>query len=156
MLMDSDVSGGRVVSVEFSTITHATEDIEKVEEAVLNTIPPELRGSVLFTRRYLEGHYRNPIVILTAGITEAKMAEAALIHIFTMLSRSERRELSLDFEKALDEDNNFYIRLDKQGAFRGIVRLTDRDPIRVKVKTGMWQPTVEGARKILEDLGMKE
>jgi RNA binding exosome subunit len=149
-------SGGRVMSVEFSTITHATEDVDKVMEAVLNIVPPELRGSTLFNRRYLEGHYRNPIVILTANITEAKMAEAALRYIFTMLSRPERRELSLDFEKALDEDNNFYIRLDKQGAFRGILRLADRDPIRVKVKTRMWRSTVEGARKILEDLGMKE
>jgi len=144
------------VSVEFSTIAHATEDVGRVMEAVLNIIPSELRGSISFTRRYLNGHHRNPIVMLTARVTKEEMAETIVEHLFSVLSQSERRELNLDFERSLDEENNFYIRLDKQGAFNGMVRLAREDPIRVKIRAKTWRPTVEGVRKILMDLGMTE
>lgn len=145
-----------IVSVEFSTIVHATEDAGRVMEAVLNIIPSELRGSISFTRRYLEGHHRNPIVMLTARVAKKEMAKAIVKHLFTMLSRSERRELNLDLERSLDEENNFYTRLDKQEAVNGRVRLTREDPIRVKVRTNTWRPTVEDIRKIFMDLGMIE
>jgi len=145
-----------IVSVEFSTIVHATEDADRVTEAVLNIIPSELRSSISFTRRYLEGHHRNPIVMLTARVAEKEMAKAIVKHLFTMLSRSERRELNLDLEKSLDEENNFYTRLDKQEAVNGRVKLTREDPIRVKVRTKTWRPTVEDIRKIFMDLGMIE
>ncbi len=145
-----------IVSVEFSTIVHATEDAGRVMEAVLNIIPSELRGSISFTRRYLEGHHRNPIVMLTARVANKEMAKAIVKHLFTMLSRSERRELNLDLERSLDEENNFYTRLDKQEAVNGRVRLTREDPIRVKVRTNTWRPTVEDIRKIFMDLGMTE
>jgi RNA binding exosome subunit len=84
------------------------------------------------------------------------MTKAIVKHLFTMLSRSERRELNLDLERSLDEENNFYTRLDKQEAVNGRVRLTREDPIRVKVRTNTWRPTVEDIRKIFMDLGMTE
>jgi len=154
--MNDRESRGKVVYVEFSTIAHATEDVNRVTEAVLSIIPSELRGSIPFTRRYLDGHHGNPIVMLTVRVTKEKIAETIVEHIFAMLSRPERRELSLDFDRSLDEENNFYIRLDKQEAANGRVRLTREDPIRVKVRTKTWRRTVEGIKKIFMDLGMTE
>ena len=145
-----------VVSVEFSTIVHATEDVNKVMEAVSNIIPSEFRDSIAFTRRYLDGHHRNPIVTLTARVTKKEMAEAIVSNIFTNLSRPEINELNLDLERSIDEENNFYIRLDKQEAVHHRVRLTREDPIRVKIRTKTWPPTVEDIRKIFMDLGMTE
>jgi RNA binding exosome subunit len=94
--------------------------------------------------------------MLTARVAKKEMTKAIVKHLFTMLSRSERRELNLDLERSLDEENNFYTRLDKQEAVNGRVRLTREDPIRVKVRTNTWRPTVEDIRKIFMDLGMTE
>jgi len=154
--MGSDEFSGKVVSVEFSTIAHATENLEKVEAAILNILPSELHGSISLSRMYLKGHHGNPIATFAMRIVKEKIAEIVVQHLFTMMSLSDKRELCLEFEKYFDEEGNFYIRLDKQEAFRGRIKLAREDPIRIKIKAKMWRRNMESVRETFRSLGMIE
>jgi RNA binding exosome subunit len=154
--MGSPDSLSRIVSIEFSTIAHATEDLTKVETAMLNILPQELRGSILILRQYLKGHYRNPIATLAMRIRSEKAARMTLEHVFKMMSQTERGQLDREFESYIDEEMNFYIRLDKQEAFKGRIRLTQGDPIRVRIKTKTWQQDSQDEKIIFRKLGMRE
>ena len=123
-----------VQSVEISAIAHATDDLEKVQAALTTILPESLRGRQLFTRRYLEGHYRNPITTFEAKLTKPTEVEEFTTSFFRQLSKSEKLRIERDLALHSDPEGNLYVRLDKQRAFRGTVELGGEDPIRVRLK----------------------
>ena len=50
-----------IAYVDIRFCAHATEDVDKVIEAVQNVLPSDLDEDVAFKRSNLEGHYGNPI-----------------------------------------------------------------------------------------------
>lgn len=123
-----------VQSVEISAIAHATDDLEKVESALAAILPDDLRGRDLFTRRYLEGHHRNPIVTFGSKLTKPAEVEAFTSHLFHQLSKNERLRIESSLPLCTDPEGNLYLRISRQKAFRGMIELNDDDPIRVKLK----------------------
>ncbi len=152
--MSSHESRDRIMSVQLSAIAHATEDPSKVEMAMLNTLPADIRDSTSFSRQNLKGHHGNPIVMLTIRIFKGKAVKGVVQHLFKMMIPNEKQEVNLDFENLLDENGNFYVRLDKQEALKCKIKLAARDPIRIKMKAKMFRPTPNGVREIFKDLGM--
>ncbi len=140
-----------VQSVEVSAIAHATEDLEKVQTALKAVLPDSLKERQLFTRRYLEGHHRNPIVTFEARLTQAAEVEEFTSCFFRQLPKSQKLRIERDLALHSDADGNLYIRIDKQQAFRGIVELGEEDPIRVRLKFNrLVGAAPELMRKILE------
>ncbi len=123
-----------VQSVEISTIAHATDDLEKVQAALGTILPDSLRERQLFTRKYMEGHHRNPIVTFDARLTKPSEVSEFVSYFLSQLSKSEKLLIERDLALYSDSDGNLYIRIDKQQAFRGTVELGDEDPIRVRLK----------------------
>lgn len=123
-----------VQSVEISAIAHATDNLEKVQAALTTILPESLRGRQLFTRRYLEGHYRNPITTFEARLTKPAEVEEFTASFFRQLSKSEKLRIERDLALHSDPEGNLYVRIDKQQAFRGIVELGEEDPIRIRLK----------------------
>lgn len=121
-------------SVEISTIAHATDDLSKVQAALRAILPDSLRGRELFTRRYLQGHYRNPIVTFDAKLTKPSEVKDFTQHFIKRISKSEKLLIQRDLDLHSDTEANLFIRVDKQQAFRGTVEVGDEDPIRVKLK----------------------
>lgn len=123
-----------VQSVEISAIAHATDDLEKVQAALTTILPESLKGRQLFTRRYLEGHYRNPITTFEARFTKPADVEVFTSNFFRQLSKSEKLRIERDLALHSDPEGNLYVRIDKQRAFRGIIELGEEDPIRIRLK----------------------
>jgi RNA binding exosome subunit len=123
-----------VQSVEISAIAHATDDLEKVQAALTAILPESLKGRQLFTRRYLEGHYRNPITTFEGRLTKPADVEVFTSNFFRHLSKSEKVRIERDLALHSDPEGNLYVRIDKQGAFRGVVELGEEDPIRIRLK----------------------
>ncbi len=123
-----------VQSVEISAIAHATDDLEKVQAALTTILPESLKGRQLFTRRYLEGHYRNPITTFEAKLTKPADVEVFTSNFFRQLSKSEKLRIERDLALHSDPEGNLYVRIDKQRAFRGIIELGEEDPIRIRLK----------------------
>jgi RNA binding exosome subunit len=123
-----------VQSVEISTIAHATDDLEKVQAALTRILPDTLRGRQFFIRRYLEGHYRNPITTFEAKLTKPEDVEEFTSNLFGQLSKSARLRIERDLALYSDKEGNLYVRVDKQQALQGIVQLGEDDPIRIRLK----------------------
>ncbi len=119
-------------SVEVSTIIHATENPESVQRALETVLPTQMKQQ--FTKRYVNGHHGNPIITVTAKLTLNSDIEQFVQHFVPKLSYDEKLEIASDLSLFSDSEGNLYIRVDKQACINGTIRLTEDDPIRVKVK----------------------
>ena len=127
-------SGQTIQTVEISTIAHATDDLDKVQTVLTRLIPDTLKGRQLFTRRYLQGHYGNPIITFEARLTKTSEIDEFTTFFLSQLSEKDKLAIQRDLRLYSDADGNLYIRIDKQQAFRGIVQLGEEDSIRVRMK----------------------
>jgi RNA binding exosome subunit len=127
-------SGQIIQTVEISTIAHATDDLDKVQAVLTRLIPDALKGRQLFTRRYLQGHYGNPIITFEARLTKPSEVGEFTTFFLSQLSNKDKLTIQRDLRLYSDTDGNLYIRIDKQQTFRGIVQLGEEDPIRVRMK----------------------
>ena len=121
-------------SIELSTIAHATDDLDKVQGTLVRLLPDSLKGRQIFTRRYLQGHYGNPIVTFEAHLTESTDVEEFKDFFVKQLSEMDKVSIMQDLDRHTDADGNLYIRIDKQRMFRGTARLGQDDPIRIRMK----------------------
>ena len=61
-----------IAYIEIRVFSHATEDIEKVETAIRNTLPETLATEIVFSKTNLNGHHGNPITIVEAKLDRPK------------------------------------------------------------------------------------
>lgn len=122
------------LSADFSAIAHATEDIDKVEQAVRSLVAWLSRSKVNLTRQYVKGHHGNVITTISAKLSGKELYPEALTLLSQKLSESDRRFLFDHVQSCVDQDRNLYLRFDKQEAFFGSIRLHEGDPIRAKFK----------------------
>ena len=119
-----------VKTVEISVFAHATEDEEKVKQAVKQLTPNE----AIFETQKLTGHYDDPITLISISIAKKKEATELLQKIYNRLSSLDRQTILDSLENRIDPTGNLYLRLDKQRAYNGKFTLHENDPIRIKFK----------------------
>ena len=112
--------------------SHATEDPEKVQSAVRNTLPEELAAALTFQKTSLTGHHGNPITLFEAKIEDKQALPKALEKIGKGLTSLDKEALSSEIKLHL-EGSNLFLRFDKQRAFMGELRFSSNDPIHFKV-----------------------
>ena len=145
-------SVGRVYRLEVRVYAHSTEDPERVVRAVLNVFPEDV-GEVRFRRRIVSGQYGDSITILRAELRGSK-ARRVLRHVVQGLDDADFERLLSEVSSRVDESGNLYVRLDKQEAYLGRVRLMDSDPIRLKfsIKLNLGEDPPSVAEKLLREL----
>jgi hypothetical protein len=121
-----------VAYIDVRAIAHATEDSDRVQEAVLNTLPRPQAHTIILRRSSLTGHHGNPIELLETRIKDKEAVREALQKLASGLSIMDKELLGSEIEQHL-EKGNLYIRLDKQSAYTNQIRLCNIDPIHVKV-----------------------
>ena len=134
----------KVQHLTLKVFSHATEDLAKVKKAVVNVLPQVLRDKVVFNEVVTKGHYGNEIRVLTLKL-KRKDALDTLKHILCSMNDTERNILLATLETRIDPPSHLYLRLSKQDAYRGLIRLLDTggDVIRLAV-------TIEGAASLNE------
>ena len=118
--------------IDIRVFAHATEDQQKVESATKNLFPISLQETLIFQKTTLTGHYSNPILLFTAKLTDRKLLPLALEKLGTSLSAIDKEQLDQDIELHL-EKGNLYLRFDKQATFMGSAKLSQNDPIHLKI-----------------------
>jgi RNA binding exosome subunit len=122
------------LSLDISAIAHATEDLEKVEQAVrfVTECLTGIRANV--TKQYLKGHHGNVITTISVKLPRKQLSPDGLELLSRRLSDSDKRFLSDHMSSYVDPDRNLYLRFDKQEALLGRARLHESDPVRMKLK----------------------
>ncbi|QHS15800.1 RNA-binding protein [haloarchaeon 3A1-DGR] len=130
--------------VELRTFCYATED-EKRVTAALETFLPE---DTAIDRVENVGHHGDRIVVLSARVETAD----EMRHVLDRLGDLEHLDRVIDeLDERVDENCSLFLRLDKQAAFRGDVRLGDGITLRAKVEAypAKQETAVENARELL-------
>lgn len=120
--------------MHISAFIHATEDTIKVIEACQQLLPDTLRNNILFTLHKLQGHHRNPIILLETTIRDPAIITESITTIAQQLRSTDHHQLWYDRHRYLDAKGNLYIRFDKQAAYNKQLTFSQADPIRVKIK----------------------
>ena len=128
-----------ILNVHFRVFCHATEDEAKVIQALKFA-----SGADEIKREVSEGYHGNPIIILEVFIKEKRRSK----DFFSRLDDAAIQELLGSLEKRMDDDCNLYLRLDKQEAYLGVMKLTaSDDAIAVRAKVESYPKKRETAMK---------
>lgn len=140
----------KVRRLELTTSAHATEDLVRVRQVLLNLVPRELRGDLEIEEVKYEGHYGNPIVRLRI-LAKGKKANEIFNYIISNLSEPDRNILKATLKNRVDEKGHLYLRISKQEALQGEITLYEGDDIVRIVATIDYPATIERIRKALEE-----
>jgi RNA binding exosome subunit len=133
-----------------SSISHSTEDLEKVKESMLKLLPTDIREkySERFTLRVFRGFHGNEIRLLQVNIN-GKDAVTLIENILCNLRRSSIDILVNTLNERIDHSGNLYLRLGKQEAFKGSMEIYEGDDtVRIVFKPwynkeGFWEDFIK-------------
>jgi RNA binding exosome subunit len=128
-----------ILNMHFRAFCHATEDEAKVVQALKFA-----SGADEITREVTEGYHGNPIIILEVFIKEKRRSR----DFFSKMEEEDIKEVIATLGKRMDEDCNLYLRLDKQEAYLGKLKMTvSDDAIAVRAKVESYPKKLETAMK---------
>lgn len=135
--------------LQLRAFAHETEDVEKVLQALRNVASG---GHLEVTRSAAEGGHGNRILILEGEVKSAAAQRA----LFASLSRDDPAgagRLREELPRRVDENLNFYLRLDKQDAFEGRMRVTaSDDAVTVRAKLRSFRKGPEASAEAVQAL----
>ncbi|RZV10665.1 hypothetical protein BDK88_1841 [Natrinema hispanicum] len=137
--------------VDLRTFCYATEDEKRVEEALRTFLPDRDDEPFEIERVESEGHYGDRILVLSARVENADDVR----HVLSRLADLESFDDLIDeLDERVTENTELFLRLDKQAAFEGDVRLGDGITFRGKVEAypAKKAKAVENAQEVLERL----
>ena len=118
--------------IDIRVFAHATEEVDKVLNAVRNILPPELIDIVAFKKTNLTGHHGNPIILFETRIKEKNAAQTVFEKLSLGLSTLDKELLNSEIKQHLDK-GNLYVRFDKQSAYLNELKLSSTDSIHFRI-----------------------
>lgn len=126
---------------------HVTEDANKAKEAMLSVVPPELRAAQ-FKEQKLEGSFGNDILILALEFTTQGDIKKVVDFIKAGLRKEDLERVDID--EHVTDDDEFWLRLDKQKACGGKLALGGDDTIQLKGKVAAFPANRRKAVALME------
>ena len=121
------------IQVTIDVIIHATEDISKIYQSFKELLDLKKEN---FTIHETTGHFDNPITMLNAKIIK-KEAQNFMKKLLGLLSVEQINELIEEIEERT-VDSRFHMRLDKQELIKGNLRFREKDTIKIKIHTPIY------------------
>ncbi len=122
------------VVLEVSFIINATEDEERSVRCISEFVGPNKLSRVNVT-----GYYGNLMQIITMVITKNR-AEVIIGKILSMISEDDVENIMTSLGKSIDKNGNLHLRIDKQSILEGPLRLSERDPLKMKIIPRLAKP----------------
>ncbi len=133
------------LQVTIGIIIHATEDSSKLItsfEKIFGLAEDD------FMIQHLTGHYENPIILMTSKMVK-KQANEFLRKLLSFFSKDQLEEIINDLENRVD-NSTLHIRLNKQELIKGKIDFKEKDPIKLKISTPVYNK--KDTRKIFSDI----
>jgi len=132
--------------ISFRAFVAATEDEVRVREALAVFVPLDR-----ITKITAVGHFGNEIIILEAALRKKEAASFFEI-LREQLPAEDLQKLRREIPDRLEGESHFHIRLDKQAAYKGMLRLTDsRDALDTTALIKTFPARREAALKIISE-----
>ena len=129
--------------IRVQTFCYATERQELLEDTLT-----ELLGDIEFEEEITESEHGNTMMILETRITKQR----EFIQLFSKLGDDILQFILDDIDNRVDEDDMFYLRLDKQKAVQGIYEVAHHgDVISIFGKIQAHPAKKEVAMQVLKD-----
>ena len=125
---------GPIQAVEVSYFVHPTEEAERVEAAVKNSLSIEAEPE----RERLEGHFGYAIVYVRYHLTGDE-AKRVVDRLALDLDPQAKKSLGESIDGSIDEHSSLYLRLDKQEMMVGRLVLGRSDAVRVRIKPRLYR-----------------
>ena len=132
------------LEITIDVIVHATEDISKIFQSFSDVLEIEEES---FTIRETTGYYENPIIMLNVKLVK-KQAKSFMKKFLELLSSNQINQLTEEIEERI-ADSKFHLRLDKQELIKGVVVLSEKDTIKIRIHTPIYNKK-ESIRKFSE------
>jgi len=132
------------LEITIDVIVHATEDISKIFQSFYDILEIEEKS---FSITETTGYYENPIIMLNAKLVK-KQAKSFMNKFLKLLSKNQINQLIEEIEERI-EDSKFHLRLDKQELIKGVVVLSEKDTIKIRIHTPIYNKK-ESIRKFSE------
>ena len=132
------------LEITIDVIVHATEDISKIFQSFYDILEIEEESFVITETT---GYYENPIIMLNAKLVK-KQAKSFMEKFLKLLSKNQINQLIEEIEERI-ADSKFHLRLDKQELIKGVVVLSEKDTIKIRIHTPIYNKK-ESIRKFLE------
>jgi len=132
------------LEITIDVIVHATEDISKIFQSFYDILEIEEES---FSITETTGYYENPIIMLNAKLVK-KQAKSFMKKFLKLLSSNQINQLIEEIEERI-EDSKFHLRLDKQELIKGVVTLSEKDTIKIRIHTPIYNKK-ESIRKFSE------
>ncbi|MFB6167501.1 MAG: RNA-binding protein [Haloferacaceae archaeon] len=133
--------------VDLRAFSYATEDDRRVERALRTLLPDEVE----LERTESTGYFGDPILVLSARVERADEVR----HVLGRLAEAEDVDrIEAELDDRVTENCELFVRLDKQAALGGEVRLGEGITLRAKVEAypANRAAAVENARDALSGL----
>jgi RNA binding exosome subunit len=140
-----------ITYVDIRFFVHATEDPNKVVEAVRRLLPTNHVDEIVFKRNNLKGHYGNPITLFQTRVKKREIVKAMVETLSSGLGELDKEALLREIGSHM-EKGSLYIRLDKQAALQGNFKLYSADPVRMRIR--FRKKKLEDVIKTCRELGM--
>jgi RNA binding exosome subunit len=120
--------------IKIQSLCYATEDKEKVLEAIKNVISPFPIDSLRISTDILNGHYGDKIIYIKIESKNEKQANEIFENIFKKMSKEDIKKFyESNLNLLLEKEEKAYIRFDKQKAYENILKICNGDPIRIEI-----------------------
>ena len=116
------------ISVQISVHIHATESESTVMEAIRNILPSGMElNEFRINREEFKGHHGNPIKRLELSLSNPRKVRKIFSYIF-------RKMKGIKYDGWISErfdsgKNKLYLRIDKQSAYLGEIRISEGDDV---------------------------
>jgi RNA binding exosome subunit len=138
---------GKIEWIKVSAVVHSTESREKVSQAIANIFPFDFEIQISEAK----GHFGNPMEYLEVEIKKSSEIKAFWKNLMNIL-KNEIETLLETLDDRIDGQNVLHIRIDKQRAFLGDFKLSNVDPIAIKVKLVVYPARREKAIELAKEL----
>ena len=132
------------LEITIDVIVHATEDISKIFQSFNDILEIEEKS---FAITETTGYYENPIIMLNAKLVK-KQAKSFMEKFLKLLSKNQINQLIEEIEERI-ANSKFHLRLDKQELIKGVVVLSEKDTIKIRIHTPIYNKK-ESIRKFSE------
>ena len=120
--------------IEARAYSRATEISERMSTAICGIFPEDVRQNVSFSEEMAEGQSGDSISIVTGLLDNRNECEISLDYMLKQMEKKDRRAIKRTLDLRLNNNCVFFLRIDKQGAFLGKIRLADNaDVIRTRI-----------------------